>query len=147
MFGFFLWLKHWLRQCSFHFDQPLPFSKHPHLLKPASCQMRGRVTPTGRFPAHATLHCSFSQPKTSICSLCKGSSHPSRQSSADLNRLFGRGERNKKSIGSLKGRSTHRLCAPGRSLSVIRQQYCLILQDKVKAYRRLTYTSRHFSRP
>lgn len=62
------------------------------------------------------------------------------QSSTESSRLFGGGEKNKKSIGSLKEGSTHRLCAPGRSLSRIRQPQGLNLQDKVKEYRGLTLT-------
>lgn len=149
-----LQLQRWLSWHSFHFQKPLPLSKHPCVPKPASCQMHSRVTPMGRFPVLATLHCHFhSLSNTGICSLCKGYSHAPLRSSAQScswgwsGRLFGGGEKNKKSIESLKEGSTHRLCAPGRSLSRIRQPQGLSLQDKVKEYRGLTHTNSHFSRP
>lgn len=77
--GTALWHLRWLTECSFHFDKPLSLSKHPRLPKPASSQMQGRVTPMGRFPVFATLHCSFhSHSNSGICSLCRCYSHPQR---------------------------------------------------------------------
>lgn len=66
--------------------------------------------------------------------------HKARQAEQPL--CFREEGNKKKSIGSLKGGSTHRLCAPGGSSSIIRQQYCLTLNDKVKLYRELTLESR-----